>query len=62
MQIWVTVQTDETDDFDMTPQEVADAMFQALGGDEDKDFCTVTMQTAPQPPATIGGPPTALSE
>jgi hypothetical protein len=57
MQIWVTVTTNETDDFDMSAQEVADAMFAALGADENKDFCSVSMQTEPPPPALVGKPP-----
>ena len=38
----------------MSSQEVANAIFSALGADESKDTCMVTMQTAPSPPAFAG--------
>ena len=57
MQIWMTIQTDETDTFDMSTQEVADAVFQALGADESKDFCTVQVNSPNPPSAQVGTPP-----
>ena len=56
MNIIVTVQLAEGDVINDTPAEIANGVFSALGGDEMKDFCQVTIVQPPPPPGLVGTP------
>ena len=56
MQITCNVQLEERDNFTETPQEVADGVLKACGGDEKLDTCNVQI-VQPTLNASSGAPP-----
>lgn len=57
MNISVTIQTDETDNLEETPAEIADGILRAVGGDENKDYVTVHIMPKPAMPGSAGTAP-----
>jgi len=64
MDIQATITYAQDDQPSMSTAEIADALFKAMGADEDKDTCTVQVfqsgtigggAQAAQPPAALGG-------
>jgi hypothetical protein len=61
MQIWVNIQLAEGDVMQETSAEIADGVLRAVGGDETKDFCSVTISHPLPTPGSVGTPPPAES-
>lgn len=47
MNAYVSIQQAEGDSISMTPEEIAAQVLEILGGDPEKDICTVQIASAP---------------
>jgi len=57
MQISCSIVLQEHDTFDMSTSEVSDAIFAALGADENLDYCAVYVTPVSPPKGETGTPP-----